>query len=95
MAAQNKSIGQFNLTGIAPARRGVPQIEVTFDIDANRIKDSKLQLNGQTYQLKANDNGNCLHGGGATGWLNQVYDVSAKYLSNCSTLMCLAPLRSK
>ena len=35
MAAQNKSIGQFNLEGIAPARRGVPQIEVTFDIDAN------------------------------------------------------------
>ena len=37
MAAQNKSIGQFNLTGIAPARRGVPQIDVTFDIDANGI----------------------------------------------------------
>ena len=37
MAAQNKSIGQFNLEGITPARRGVPQIEVTFDIDANGI----------------------------------------------------------
>ena len=37
MAAQNKSIGQFNLEGIAPARRGVPQIEVTFDIDAHGI----------------------------------------------------------
>ena len=37
MASQNKSLGQFNLTGIAPARRGVPQIEVTFDIDANGI----------------------------------------------------------
>ncbi len=37
MAAQNKSIGNFNLEGIAPARRGVPQIEVTFDIDANGI----------------------------------------------------------
>ena len=37
MAQQNKSIGQFNLEGIAPARRGVPQIEVTFDIDANGI----------------------------------------------------------
>ncbi|MCH3986264.1 MAG: molecular chaperone DnaK [Prevotella sp.] len=37
MAADNKSIGQFNLTGIPPARRGVPQIEVTFDIDANGI----------------------------------------------------------
>ena len=37
MASQNKSIGTFNLEGIAPARRGVPQIEVTFDIDANGI----------------------------------------------------------
>ena len=37
MASQNKSIGQFNLEGIAPVRRGVPQIEVTFDIDANGI----------------------------------------------------------
>ena len=37
MAAQNKSIGRFNLTGIAPARRGIPQIEVSFDIDANGI----------------------------------------------------------
>ena len=37
MVNQNKSIGQFNLTGITPARRGVPQIEVTFDIDANGI----------------------------------------------------------
>jgi len=37
MAAQNKSIGNFNLTGIAPAQRGIPQIEVSFDIDANGI----------------------------------------------------------
>ena len=37
MAVDNKSIGKFNLTGIMPARRGVPQIEVTFDIDANGI----------------------------------------------------------
>ena len=37
MAAYNKSLGRFNLDGIAPARRGVPQIEVTFDIDANGI----------------------------------------------------------
>ena len=37
MAAQNKSIGRFNLAGITPARRGIPQIEVTFDIDANGI----------------------------------------------------------
>ena len=37
MAAYNKTLGRFNLTGIAPAPRGVPQIEVTFDIDANGI----------------------------------------------------------
>ncbi|MGB3133402.1 MAG: molecular chaperone DnaK [Candidatus Macondimonas sp.] len=37
MARQNKSLGQFNLEGIAPAPRGMPQIEVTFDIDANGI----------------------------------------------------------
>lgn len=37
MAADNKLLGQFNLEGIAPARRGMPQIEVTFDVDANGI----------------------------------------------------------
>ena len=49
MAADNKTLGRFNLDGIAPARRGVPQIEVTFDIDANGIvnvsaKDLGLSL---------------------------------------------------
>ncbi len=37
MATDNKELGNFQLTGIAPARRGVPQIEVTFDIDSNGI----------------------------------------------------------
>jgi molecular chaperone DnaK len=37
MAADNRSLGRFNLTGIPPAPRGIPQIEVTFDIDANGI----------------------------------------------------------
>merc|ERR1711934_83088 len=37
MAQDNKPLGQFNLEGISPARRGTPQIEVTFDIDANGI----------------------------------------------------------
>ena len=37
MAAQNKTLGRFTLSGIAPAPRGIPQIEVTFDIDANGI----------------------------------------------------------
>jgi molecular chaperone DnaK len=37
MAAQNRTLGKFKLSGIPPAPRGVPQIEVTFDIDANGI----------------------------------------------------------
>lgn len=37
MASDNKVLGQFTLVGIPPAPRGVPQIEVTFDIDANGI----------------------------------------------------------
>ena len=37
MANDNKELGNFQLNGIAPARRGVPQIEVKFDIDANGI----------------------------------------------------------
>ncbi len=45
---------------------------------ANRIKDSKLIIDGKSYQLKVNDNSNCLHGGGNSGWMNQVYDIKAK-----------------
>jgi molecular chaperone DnaK len=37
MAADNNTIGRFHLDGLPPAQRGVPQIEVTFDIDANGI----------------------------------------------------------
>ena len=37
MAADNKQLGQFELVGIPPSPRGMPQIEVTFDIDANGI----------------------------------------------------------
>ena len=54
MAAQNKSIGQFNLEGIAPARRGVPQIEVTFDIDANGILNvsAKYKATGKEQSIR-------------------------------------------
>lgn len=54
MAAQNKSIGKFNLEGIAPARRGVPQIEVTFDIDANGILNvsAKDKATGKEQQIR-------------------------------------------
>ncbi|MDQ7009864.1 MAG: molecular chaperone DnaK [Candidatus Gracilibacteria bacterium] len=46
MAADNKSLGQFKLDGIAPAGRGVPQIEVTFDIDANGVLTVKAKDKG-------------------------------------------------
>jgi molecular chaperone DnaK len=46
MAADNKSLGKFTLSGVAPAPRGVPQIEVTFDIDANGILTVKAMDKG-------------------------------------------------
>jgi molecular chaperone DnaK len=58
MARDNKMLGQFDLTGIPPARRGVPQIEVTFDIDANGIVSvsAKDKATGkeQSISIKAN-----------------------------------------
>ena len=42
---------------------------------ANRIGGGRFVLNGDTIRLKQNDGENCLHGGGATGWMNQVYDA--------------------
>jgi aldose 1-epimerase len=42
---------------------------------ANRIKDGKFTLDDTVYELKKNDGPNCLHGGGTTGWMNQVYDA--------------------
>ena len=42
---------------------------------ANRIKNAQFKIGEETYNLKVNDNENCLHGGGTTGWMNQVYDA--------------------
>lgn len=59
MATDNKILGQFELEGIPPAPRGLPQIEVTFDIDANGIvhvsaKDKvRTQSHGILYHLKS------------------------------------------
>ncbi|MGN8550445.1 molecular chaperone DnaK [Bradyrhizobium sp. 13971] len=57
MASDNKFLGQFDLVGIAPAPRGVPQIEVTFDIDANGIVDVSAKDKGtgkeQNIQIQA------------------------------------------
>ena len=54
MASDNKSLGQFNLGGIPPASRGTPQIEVTFDIDANGILNvtAKDKASGKTNSIK-------------------------------------------
>lgn len=54
---------------------------------ANRIKDAKITVAGQEYKLRANDNENCLHGGGNTGWINQVYDIQAKTDSSVTFVM--------
>jgi len=54
MASDNKTLGQFELTGIAPAPRGTPQIEVTFDIDANGIVEvsAKDQTTGKQQSIR-------------------------------------------
>ena len=59
MAADNKVLGQFDLVGIPPARRGVPQIEVTFDIDANGIVNvsAKDKGTGKEQQIRIQASG--------------------------------------
>ena len=52
MAADNKLLGEFNLDGIPPAPRGVPQIEVTFDIDANGIVNVSAKDKGTGKEQK-------------------------------------------
>ncbi len=59
MAADNKLLGQFDLVGIPPAPRGVPQIEVTFDIDANGIVNvqARDQATGKEHQIRIQASG--------------------------------------
>ena len=59
MAADNKALGQFDLVGIPPAPRGVPQIEVTFDIDANGIVNvtAKDKATGKEQQIRIQASG--------------------------------------
>ncbi len=59
MAAHNKSLGRFDLSGIPPAPRGVPQIEVTFDIDANGIVNvsAKDKATGKEQQIRIQASG--------------------------------------
>src|SRR3546814_2101725 len=64
MAADNKMLGQFDLVGIPPAPRGVPQIEVTFDIDANGIVNvhAKDKGTGKEQQIKIQASGGLSEG---------------------------------
>jgi len=66
MTKDNHKLGQFNLDGIPPAKRGVPQIEVTFDIDANGIlnvsavdkasgKQNKITITNDTGRLSKDE----------------------------------------
>ena len=59
MAADNKMLGQFDLVGIPPAPRGMPQIEVTFDIDANGIVNvsAKDKATGREQQIQIQASG--------------------------------------
>jgi molecular chaperone DnaK len=59
MAADNKLLGQFDLVGIPPAPRGMPQIEVTFDIDANGIVNvsAKDKATGKEQQIRIQASG--------------------------------------
>src|SRR3546814_4523228 len=59
MAADNKILGQFDLVGIPPAPRGVPQIEVTFDIDANGLVNvsAKDKGTGKEQQIRIQASG--------------------------------------
>src|SRR6476469_7003365 len=59
MAADNKMLGQFDLVGIPPAPRGVPQVEVTFDIDANGIVNvqAKDKATGKEQQIRIQASG--------------------------------------
>jgi len=59
MANDNKLLGRFNLFGIAPAQKGVPQIEVTFDIDANGIVNvsAKDKATGKEQAVKIQSSG--------------------------------------
>jgi molecular chaperone DnaK len=59
MAYRNKTLGKFQLVGIPPAPRGVPQIEVTFDIDANGIVNvsAKDKGTGKEHQIRIQASG--------------------------------------
>ena len=71
-------LGYDNLVQYADTINSPSDYGSTVGRYANRIKDSKINVNGKEYHLRANDNGNSLHGGGNTGWMHQIYTIKAK-----------------
>ena len=71
-------LGYDNLAQYADTINSPSDYGSTVGRYANRIKDSKINVNGKEYHLRANDNGNSLHGGGNTGWMHQIYAIKAK-----------------
>lgn len=71
-------LGYDNLAQYADTINSPSDYGSTVGRYANRIKDSKINVNGKKYYLRANDNGNSLHGGGNTGWMHQIYAIKAK-----------------
>ena len=71
-------LGYDNLAQYADTINSPSDYGSTVGRYANRIKDSKINVSGKEYHLRANDNGNSLHGGGNTGWLHQIYAIKAK-----------------
>ena len=77
MAADNKLLGQFDLVGIPPAPRGVPQIEVTFDIDANGIVN--VQRQGQGHRQGAADHASRLRAACRDADIDQMVQDAEKF----------------
>ncbi len=71
-------LGYDNLAQYADTINSPSDYGSTVGRYANRIKNSKINVNGKEYHLRANDNGNSLHGGGNTGWMHQIYAIKAK-----------------
>ena len=80
LAAQNKMLGQFDLVGIPPAPRGMPQIEVTFDIDANGIVNvsAKDKATGKEQQIRIQASGGLSARPTSSGWCEEAAEHAAE-----------------
>ena len=92
MAADNKTLGRFNLEGIPPAPRGVPQIEVTFDIDANGIVNVKAKDKGTGQEQKISITN---AGGLNTGEIDRMRREAEQYAADDKKRLQKAELRNQ